>query len=202
MSTTTTTTTKKSLDLGRDYHERRFAAFELEMAALSKKPEHIASVKLTPELWNLANEVGKARNHLALLRRLNSPEYRRGDDDARIDAEGAMGDIVLSALVSPANWKLTPLVEFASQPGECDAYALDGTRVDAKTVSATRDSDWVNINEESHQDKLADVYAVIRFRSDTLADIYAVPRSFVDKFKVKPGYNESPYRSVPLVSRY
>lgn len=193
-----TAPTAKAIDLGRgDTDAKLLAALEIDLAQYATRPEFITAVKLTPDLWKLSEEIGMARNQLALLRGLTGQAYRRGDQDTRLDVEGALGDIVLSALVGPAGWQLTPLVEFTSKPGECDAYTSDGLRVDAKTITATK-PDWCNINEKSHQDKAADVYVVVRIRSETLADVYAVPRAFVDGFKVKDGTNGAPYRSVPL----
>lgn len=191
-------TTSNALDLGRgDVQAKQLAALEIDLAQYATRPEFITAVKLTPDLWKLAEQVGGARNQLALLRGLTGQAYRRGAQDTRLDVEGALGDIVLSALVAPAGWQLTPLVEFTSKPDECDAYTPDGLRVDAKTVTATK-PDWCNINEKSHQEKAADVYVVVRIRSETLADVYAVPRAFVNGFKVKEGTNGAPYRSIPL----
>ena len=69
------------------------AASSLETAGASGTGfGYIASFNIVAVDWDAAHAVGVARATIAKASKLNSSKHRRGDQDERIDTEGALGE--------------------------------------------------------------------------------------------------------------
>lgn len=152
--------------------------------------EYIASLEIRPDDWDVAHAVGVARTTIAKAGKLNSSKFRRGDQDERIDTEGAMGEWLTAGLLHRAGADAAALVAFKAPKGEVDLI-LEGKRVDVKTMGQTSGRQC-NINREQHFTKTPDGYLVVHIVRADVADLYLVRAKEVEEsWQLRSGW--SPY---------
>lgn len=135
--------------------------------------QYVGSVAVTDADWLVARNVGAARTAIARANGLNSSKYRRGDDDARVDAEGALGEWLASCLLDRhPDVQVAAYVAHKAPKGEVD-LVLSTKRIDVKALGLSGSRN-VNINAEQHVTKRPDAYLIVQLVTENLADLYVV----------------------------
>lgn len=136
---------------------------------------YIASVEIASRQLEAAEAVGMARMLIKKARGQAAHESR-GEDDVRIDTEGALAELLVANLLSPVGARMSPLVAFKPDTVGVD-LVLGGKSFDVKSVPAKYSN--VAINAQTHDFKRSDGYVLVHIVCSTVADIYYVPYAAV-----------------------
>jgi len=168
-----TPTRREFLALGDYKHARRAAELLLQT---TEAPTYAFSIIIGGLAWEAAHACGLSRTLIKKLRGRKEHEGR-GDDDERIDTEGALAEILLAHVLDKApDVSIAPLVGHKPDSGGVD-ITLQGHRLDVKSVGQTKT--YININEWQHVGKAAAVYVLCHFASPEVADVYVVSAASV-----------------------
>jgi hypothetical protein len=171
-----------------DQIDAMLAAASLESAVNEGEGfQYIASVAIRPQDWDVAHAIGLARTSIAKANSLNSSKFRRGENDERIDTEGALGEWLVATLLakSGAEMDVAAFVEYKAPKGEVD-LVLAGQRIDVKTIGQAGGRNC-NINREQHFAKKPAAYLVVHLVSGLVADLYVVRAAELEVAKENGG---------------
>lgn len=140
--------------------------------------KYVASVEIASRQLQAAEAVGVARMLIKKARGQAAHESR-GEDDVRIDTEGALAELLVANLLSPAGARMSPLVAFKPDTVGVDLQ-LGGKSFDVKSIPAKYWS--IAINMRTHEFKESDGYVLVHLVSSTVADIYYVPYAAVERW--------------------
>ncbi len=140
---------------------------------------YICSVVLDDALWAVAHNCGQSRTQIKQYRGRRAYEGR-GADDARIDAEGALAELVAGFVLEKAGATLSPLVAHKPDAGGVDVM-LGDKRIDVKSIGQGRV--YVNVNCKAHVEKPADRYMLVHLVRADIADIYVVDARAVEGWR-------------------
>lgn len=163
-----TLTARNFLSFGVKADSIKAAALLLQSA---KVPTYAFSVAIDPGHRSAAHACGLARTLIKKVRGRKAHE-ERGDDDERIDTEGALAEILMALVLEKApDVQVAPLVAHKPDAGGVD-ITLAGQKLDVKSVGQARV--FVNINQAQHTDKAAAAYVMVHLVRDDVADVYVV----------------------------
>jgi hypothetical protein len=168
------------------------ALVALEASVDAERITYQFSLHVTREDHDAAHAVGLARTALAKSRGRNSAAYRRGSDDERIDAEGALAELALFAMLDRSDARIAPLVDY--RPAPTADIEFEGLTFDVKSVSKTRRN--VALNARAHKVRPVSAYVLARIVEDDVIDVFSVAHSAVDAWELRPG--ASPFYLAPL----
>lgn len=96
-------------------------------------PTYAFSLVIESLHWDVGHACGLSRTLIKKLRGCNAWE-NRGADDERIDAEGALAEVLVAMLLDKApNITIAPLVAHMPDAGGVD-ITIDGKRLDVKSI--------------------------------------------------------------------
>lgn len=174
---------EKQKDVSEQKQERVFlaspaqlsAALEAAVAADGPGFIYLCSANITPQMWDAAHAIGLARTLIKKLRGQKAHE-NRGEDDERIDTEGALAELIAAtAVAEKIGATVAPLV--AHKPSGDTDITWRENKLDVKCAGQGRICACINV--QAHSRKVPRVYIIVHLVRADIADIYAVPGAHV-----------------------
>lgn len=151
-----------------------------EQVSSAKGFVYLSSVCVTPEHWAIGHAIGQARMLIKKFRGRKEHE-NRGDQDERIDTEGALAEFLACSMLQPLGRLVTasPLVAYRPDSQGIDLKVGDRL-IDVKSVGQGKDCAF--INAEAHARKLPAGYLLCHFARADIADFYLVAHDEVSRW--------------------
>lgn len=175
--------------------EASFNLVEVLALCASERMRYAWSVRIDDRDWSIAHAVGQSRTLIALARGQCHPGVRRGADDARVDAEGALAEWAVAKAIGDAT-ELERYSALVAHKAEKDVDAVAaGKRLDVKSVGQFKTQCY--INRAQHESKRPDAYLIAHIARSDVVDVYVVSAAAVSTWPIYRGYSPCHHARMP-----